>query len=58
MYAAFVVSLLILLPLTPQLVAIVIAAGINVLVGTLDDRYNLSPYLRLGTREHGQGGQH
>ena len=49
MYAAFVVSLLILLPLTPQLVAIVIAAGINVLVGTLDDRYNLSPYLRLGT---------
>ena len=49
MYAAFVISLLVLLPLTPQLVAIVLAAGINVLVGTLDDRYNLSPYLRLGT---------
>lgn len=49
MYAAFVVSMVLLVPLNVQLWAIIIAAGLNVLIGTIDDRYDLSPYIRLGT---------
>lgn len=50
MFLAFVAATLLLVhPLTNQIWAIFIAAGINVLVGTLDDKYNLSPYIRLGT---------
>lgn len=49
MYLAFVISILLLVPMDAQLWAIVIAAGLNVLVGTIDDKLNLSPYIRLGT---------
>lgn len=49
MYAAFVATTLLLVPMTPQLWAIMFAAGINVVVGTLDDRRSIHPIIRLGT---------
>src|SRR5690606_12050736 len=49
MYAGFVVATLLLIPMSPQLWAIMFAAGINVLVGTLDDRRSIHPVIRLGT---------
>lgn len=49
MYVAFVIATLLLVPMTPQLWAIIIAAGLNVLIGTLDDRKSIHPIIRLGT---------
>lgn len=50
MYVAFVIATLLLIhPLSIQIWAIIVAAGLSVVVGTLDDKYNLSPYVRLGT---------
>lgn len=50
MYAAFVVATVILAqPISAQLIAILAAAGLNVVVGTLDDRRSIHPLIRLGT---------
>lgn len=50
MYLAFVVGCLLLVqPMTSELWIILVAAGINVAVGTLDDRFDIHPLLRLGT---------
>jgi UDP-GlcNAc:undecaprenyl-phosphate GlcNAc-1-phosphate transferase len=49
MYAAFVLSVLLLVhPLTVPIIAILAAAGLNVAVGTLDDRRSIHPFVRLG----------
>ena len=47
-FLALLVSSLIFLPIDKHLAGILIGAGILVVMGTLDDRYNLNPYLRLG----------
>jgi UDP-GlcNAc:undecaprenyl-phosphate GlcNAc-1-phosphate transferase len=50
MYGAFIISVLLLVhPISTPLMAIIIAAGLNVIVGTLDDRHNIHPIIRLGT---------
>ena len=49
MYLAFVVSMVLLVPMSVQLWVIVAAAGLNVVVGTIDDRFDLHPVIRLGT---------
>jgi UDP-GlcNAc:undecaprenyl-phosphate GlcNAc-1-phosphate transferase len=50
MYLAFVVATLLLVhPLTSTIVAILFAAGINVAIGTLDDRRSIHPLVRMGT---------
>jgi UDP-GlcNAc:undecaprenyl-phosphate/decaprenyl-phosphate GlcNAc-1-phosphate transferase len=46
-FLAVLFSTLIFLPLTPIYVAILIAGVFVVLVGLLDDKYDLSPYLRF-----------
>lgn len=43
------IPILLLLPLDKHLVAIIFAGLLVVVVGILDDIYDLSPYLRLGT---------
>lgn len=50
MYGAFMVATLILVqPLPPVMLAVFVAAGINVLIGTLDDRFDIHPAVRLGS---------
>ncbi len=49
MYMAFVIGSVLLVPMTPQLWAILVAAGLNVLVGTMDDKRSIHPIVRLGT---------
>lgn len=50
MYGAFIVSTLLLIqPLTTPIMAVMIAAGLNVLVGTLDDKFSIHPFIRLAT---------
>lgn len=46
-YIALLVSSLIFLPLDKQLIGILAGATILVVMGILDDKYNLNPYLRL-----------
>lgn len=46
-FIALLVSSLIFLPIDKQLVGILIGATILVIMGVLDDKYNLNPYLRL-----------
>lgn len=46
-FVALLASSLIFLPLDKQLSGILIGAAILVIMGFLDDRYNLNPYLRL-----------
>src|SRR5260221_3569959 len=46
-FIAILISCLIFLPLEIHLVSILIGAAILLLIGLLDDRYNLNPYLRL-----------
>ncbi len=46
-YAAIVISSIVLLPLDKHLVAILIGATLLVVLGVLDDKYNLNPYIRL-----------
>lgn len=41
-------SVLLFLPIDQRLLAILAGAGIVTVLGTLDDKYDLSPYLRLG----------
>ncbi len=47
MYIAFVVVALLMGIKDGLLISIIVAAGINVFIGTLDDKYDLSPVLRL-----------
>lgn len=47
-YIAIGVSMLLLLPLNFQFLTILIAGGLVVLIGLLDDRFDLSPYIRFG----------
>jgi UDP-GlcNAc:undecaprenyl-phosphate GlcNAc-1-phosphate transferase len=46
-FIALLVSSLIFLPLDKQLIGILVGATILVVMGVLDDKYNLNPYLRL-----------
>ena len=46
-FAALLICSLLFLPLDKQIIGILIGAVILVVMGTLDDRYNLNPYLRL-----------
>lgn len=46
-YLALLVSSLIFLPIDKQLIGILVGATILVIMGVLDDKYNLNPYLRL-----------
>jgi UDP-GlcNAc:undecaprenyl-phosphate GlcNAc-1-phosphate transferase len=47
LFLAIAISASLLLPLDKHLAGILAGAGILVLMGILDDRYNLNPYLRL-----------
>src|ERR1035437_2886392 len=47
-FVALLTASLIFLPIDKHIMGILIGAGILVVMGTLDDRYNLNPYLRLG----------
>jgi UDP-GlcNAc:undecaprenyl-phosphate GlcNAc-1-phosphate transferase len=46
-FLAILIASLIFLPLDKHLIGILIGAGLITLVGILDDKYNLNPYLRL-----------
>lgn len=46
-FIALIISTLIFLPLSSQLIWILIGGTIILITGLLDDKYNLSPYLRL-----------
>ena len=46
-FLALLVSIFIFLPIDKHAVGILIGAAILVVMGTLDDRLNLNPYLRL-----------
>lgn len=46
-FLAIVIAILIFLPIDKHAVGILIGALILVIMGTLDDKYNLNPYLRL-----------
>jgi UDP-GlcNAc:undecaprenyl-phosphate/decaprenyl-phosphate GlcNAc-1-phosphate transferase len=46
-YLSFVVSTLILLPLDQHLLGIIAGATLLVILGLLDDKYDLSPYVRI-----------
>ena len=46
-FIAILIPSLIFLPLDKHLTGILIGAGLITLVGVLDDKYNLNPYLRL-----------
>jgi UDP-GlcNAc:undecaprenyl-phosphate GlcNAc-1-phosphate transferase len=47
-FLALLVCSLIFLPIDKQLIGILVGAAILVVMGTLDDKLNLNPYLRLG----------
>lgn len=49
-YLSLVISAFIFLPLDQHLIGIILGATILLIVGLLDDKYNLNPYLRLGTQ--------
>jgi len=46
-FIALLTTCLIFLPIDKHAIGILVGAGILVIMGTLDDRYNLNPYLRL-----------
>jgi len=47
-FVALLTASLIFLPIDKHAIGILIGAGILVVMGFLDDKYNLNPYLRLG----------
>lgn len=47
LFLAIVICIFIFLPNNPQLIGIIIASLILMVVGLLDDKYDLSPFLRL-----------
>ena len=46
-FAAFLLTTLIFLPVDKHLIGILIGASFIVLLGVLDDKYNINPYVRL-----------
>lgn len=46
-YLSLLISSLIFLPLDKQLIGILVGATVLIVMGILDDKYNLNPYLRL-----------
>lgn len=46
-FIALLISSLIFLPIDKQLIGILVGATILVIMGVVDDKYNLNPYLRL-----------
>ena len=46
-YLAVIPTILIFVPLTKAIIGLIIAATLTVIVGTIDDKYDLSPMLRL-----------
>lgn len=46
-YVSLVTSMLIFLPLTPVFLSVIVAGFFVVLIGLLDDRYDISPYIRF-----------
>lgn len=46
-YISVIVSMLVFLPLNKYSISIMVGSGIVVVTGIIDDKYNLSPYLRL-----------
>lgn len=47
-FVALLIASLIFLPLDKHLIGILVGATILVIMGVLDDKYNINPYLRLG----------
>ncbi len=47
-FLALLATSLIFLPIDKHLIGILVGALILIIMGTLDDKYNLNPYLRLG----------
>lgn len=47
MFLAFMIAVFLFVPLTTELVGLLVAATLIVIVGFLDDLFNLSPFLRL-----------
>lgn len=50
LFAVFIALVLVFLPLEKHLIGVLVAASMIVLVSFLDDRYGLSPFLRLGVQ--------
>ncbi len=46
-WLAFVISVLILVPLNRQVIGLLAGASLIMLMGAVDDRYNLSPWIKL-----------
>ena len=46
-FIALLTAILMFLPIDKHIMGILVGAGILVIMGTLDDKYNLNPYLRL-----------
>ncbi len=46
-FTALIITSMLFLPLDKHLIGILIGAGIITIMGILDDKYNLNPYLRL-----------
>ncbi|NTV30498.1 undecaprenyl/decaprenyl-phosphate alpha-N-acetylglucosaminyl 1-phosphate transferase [candidate division WWE3 bacterium] len=50
MYLSFLICALLFARFDALLIGILLGGGLNVFVGTLDDKYDISPYIRLGTQ--------
>lgn len=46
-FVAFLISALLFLPIDKRLIGILLGALVLIIMGVLDDKYNLNPYLRL-----------
>ncbi len=49
-FLSFLIAVLCFVPLTKSLIGVLVAGGLLVLVSFLDDKYSLSPFLRLGVQ--------
>ncbi|MBU1110771.1 undecaprenyl/decaprenyl-phosphate alpha-N-acetylglucosaminyl 1-phosphate transferase [Patescibacteria group bacterium] len=47
LFLGFATAVFLFFPLTPAIKAILVGSLVNIIFGTLDDRFNLSPWLRL-----------
>jgi len=46
-YLAIIISILVFLPIDKHVIGILVGASVIVIMGYLDDKYNLNPYLRI-----------